>query len=116
MARKQANLPNLKEQHIASLIASRNFWYYHQKQLPNADLVLRRIGWDVGQLKEFILSDIQIQTTWGNTRLPFLSTTPWQIVAAENQKQTQLAAENFSADLANLDIHNIFEQWMDAVA
>ena len=78
--------------------------------------MLRRIGWDKGQLKEFILSDVQIQTAWGNTRLPFLTTTPWGVEAADDSPVAAKAAEAFRANLANLDMHNIIEGLMDAVA
>ena len=78
--------------------------------------MLRRIGWDKSQLKEFILSDVQIQTAWGNTRLPFLTTTPWGIEAADDSPLAAKAAEAFRANLANLDMHNIIEGLMDAVA
>ena len=102
--------------HIASRSQARDFWHYHRGALPRGDIVLRRIGWHIGQLKEFILSDVQVQTAWGNTRLPFLASTPWGVSPADESKAAAEAAAAFRATLAALDMHNIIEQLMDAVA
>ena len=102
--------------HIASLLQSRDFWHYHRSQLPDADRILRQIGWDTSRLKDYVLSDIQVQTTWGNTRLPFLAQSPWQVVPGDETRKARLAAGDYSANLAALDMHGILEQMMDAVA
>ncbi|MEM9423263.1 MAG: DUF935 family protein [Spirochaetota bacterium] len=104
------------EDHIASLQQSRDFWHYHQNGLPNANRVLRAIGWDVGRLKEFILEDIQVQTTWAGTRLSFLTQTPWQIESADKSIKARKAAQSFRENLKLLALHRIMEQLLDCVS